>query len=244
MKIATWIAIMITFHFSVLAQKKETTFQSLYWTRYYNQLTINEKLTWHNEIDNRTFFQNNRHHHFIMHSRLHRKLSKNMDVAFGITYSLQSPQDPNSNSTLIIPEIRPHQEINYVNSINKRWSIQQRFRLDERFFRRNNGTELMDGFDFNVRFRYRVQVNYKLSKPENLKPTTLKIADELMLNAGKNIVYNQFDQNRVYLAVEQVFNKNFSFELGYMNWYQQRALGYQFFKRDIFRLTLYHKIKL
>jgi predicted GH43/DUF377 family glycosyl hydrolase len=90
------------------AQTKEIKQQSLYWTRYYNQLSINEKLTWHNEIDNRTFFKKNKHHHLIMHSRLHKKLSKNADFAFGLTYSLQSPQDPISTSNLVIPEYRPN----------------------------------------------------------------------------------------------------------------------------------------
>jgi hypothetical protein len=225
------------------AQNKEVSHQSLYWTRYYNQLSINEKWTWHNEIDNRTFFVNNKHHHFIVHSRLHDKLSKNLEIAFGLTYSLQSPQDPNSASSLSIPELRPNQEINYTTLLTDRLSIQQRFRIDERFIHKNNGTTLIDGYDFNFRFRYKLQCNYKLNTPETLQQTTLKLADELMINAGGNITYN-FDQNRIYIALEQVLTKNFSIELGYLNWHQQRASGYQFFDRDIVRLTIYHKIKL
>jgi hypothetical protein len=65
-----------------------------------------------------------------------------------------------------------------------------------------------------------------------------------MVNAGDKIIYNQFDQNRVYAGIEQGLNKKFTIELGYLHWYQQRASGYQFFDRDIIRLTIYHKIKL
>jgi Protein of unknown function (DUF2490) len=65
-----------------------------------------------------------------------------------------------------------------------------------------------------------------------------------MLNAGKIIIHNQFDQNRIYLAIEQELNKTFSLELGYLNSYQQRSNGYQFYDRNIMRFTLYHKIKL
>lgn len=244
MKVYILLITMAMIELRVSAQNKETTHQSLFWTRYYNQFSLNEKFTWHNEIDNRTFFEKNRHHHLIMHTRLHYKSTKNTDFAIGLTYSLQDPQDPNSKSTLTIPEIRPHQEFNYAIPVNKRLSIQQRFRVDERFFHKNNGKELIDGFDFNFRFRYKLQVNYKISKPENIIPTTLKIANELMINSGKNIINNQFDQNRIYFAVEQGINKNFSVELGYLKWYQQRASGYQFFDRDILRLTIYHKIKL
>jgi hypothetical protein len=65
-----------------------------------------------------------------------------------------------------------------------------------------------------------------------------------MLNAGPTIVYNHFDQNRIYVGIEQVLSKKFSMELGYLNWYQQTASGDRFFSRDIIRLTLFHNIDL
>lgn len=228
----------------VKSQNKQVTNQSLYWMRYYNQLSLNENWTWHNEIDERRFLINNKHQHFIMHSRIHYKFYKNADVALGFTYSLQDPQEPYSESTLTIPELRIVQEINQNNAITNKFSIQHRIRIDERFFRKNDGTELLKGYDFNFRFRYRFQASYKLIEYENKNTTTLKMANEIMINAGKNIVYNHFDQNRIYAAVEQELSKNTSVELGYMYWYQQRASGYQFFDRDIIRLTFYHKIKI
>jgi hypothetical protein len=238
------LPLLFLLHFGLKAQTKQVTNQSLYWVRYYNQLSINKKWTWHNEFEDRRFFENNQQHHFIMHSRLHYKILQNADVAFGLTYSLQSPQDPNSISDLVVPEIRPVQEINYSNPTTKRLIIQHRLRIDERFIHRNDGKELLDGYDFNFRFRYRIQVSYKLSKEKSKTPTTLKVADELMVNAGDKIIYNQFDQNRVYAGIEQGLNKKFAIELGYLHWYQQRASGYQFFDRDIIRLTINHKIKL
>ncbi len=48
--------------------QKNVTHQSLYWIRYYNQLSLNQKWTWHNEIDDRRFFENNTQHHLIVHS--------------------------------------------------------------------------------------------------------------------------------------------------------------------------------
>jgi len=224
-----------------LAQKRELTTQRLYWTRYYNQLTINSKWVWHNEIDNRRFFQNNHQHHLIMHSHLHYKMPNNIEIAMGFTYSRQSPQFPDVPSNLVVPELRPFQEITLSSPFSKRFVLSQRVRIDERFIHKNNGKVLEDGYDFNFRFRYRLQAIYLLSKINSKYPTTLKIADEVMFNAGKTIVFNHFDQNRIYVALEQVLNKNLSFEAGYMHWYQQRNTGYQFFKRDILRLTLYHK---
>lgn len=238
------LPLFYSLHFGLYAQTKQVTKQSLYWIRYYNQLSINKKWTWHNEFEDRRFFENNQQHHFIVHSRLHYKFLKNADISFGLTYSLQSPQDPNSTSVLVVPEIRPVQEINYSNPISKKLTIQHRIRIDERFIHKNDSKVLLDGYDFNFRIRYRLQASYKLSKEESKTPTTLKLADELMVNAGNRIVYNQFDQNRIYAGIEQGLSKNFAVELGYLHWYQQRASGYQFFDRDIIRLTIYHKIKL
>ncbi|MGK2862663.1 MAG: DUF2490 domain-containing protein [Chitinophagaceae bacterium] len=231
-------------HFGLHAQTKQVAHQSLYWVRYYNQLVINEKWTWHNEFDNRRFFKGNQQHHFIAHSRLHYKILQNAEIAFGLTYSRQSPQDPNSTSDLVVPEIRPAQEVNYSNPITKRLTLQHRIRIDERFIHKNDGQVLLAGYNFNFRFRYRILASFILNKEEAKTATTLKVANELMVNAGKNIVYNHFDQNRIYLALEQGLNKNFSVELGYLHLYQQRATGYQFFDREIIRLTIYHKIKL
>ena len=229
-------------NFGAKAQKT-VTHQSLYWLRYYNQFAIHKNWTWHNEIDDRRFFENNKQHHLIMHSRLHYKIYKNADIAFGLTYSLQSPQEPNSNTDLVVPELRPVQEINLSNPLGKRFTFHQRLRIEERFLHKNNGMALLEGYAFNFRFRYRLQASYKINKEEANNPTTLKVADELMINAGRKIIYNQFDQNRIYAGLEQGINKNISIELGYLHWYQQRATGNQFFERDIIRFTLYHKIK-
>lgn len=241
-KTVPFLLILLHLNSGVKAQKTIIN-QSLYWLRYYNQLNINKKWTWHNEIDDRRFFENNRQHHLIMHSRMHYKIFPIADIALGLTYSLQSPQDPNSTTCLVVTELRPVQEINLNNPLSKRFSIQQRLRIDERFIRRNDGIDLLEGYSFNFRFRYRLQASYKINKEEAKNPLVLKVADELMINAGHNIIYNQFDQNGIYAGFEQGINKNISAELGYLHWYQQRAIGNQFFDRDIIRFTLYHKIK-
>lgn len=226
------------------AQTKQITHESLYWIRYYNQIAFGNKWTWHNEIDERRFFKNNEHFHIIIHSRLHYKLAPKVEIAGGFTYSLQKTKNVNLTSALEIPELRPTQEIIYSNPISKRWNLQHKLRIDERFFRKNDGKSLTDGYDFNFRFRYRLQAAFRINKEELEKPTTLKLADEIMFNAGKRIVYNTFDQNRMYAGVEQSLSQSLSVELGYMYVYQQRPAGYQFFERDIIRLTILQKIKI
>jgi hypothetical protein len=228
----------------MLAQNKQVTNQDLYWVRYYAQWQLNSKLVCHNEIEERRFFTANTHHHLIIHSRLHYKFSTLLQVAAGFTYSLQSPHDPYATSQLTIPELRPVQEMTYTYPLTKQLNLQQRLRIDERFIHKNNGKELEEGYVFNFRFRYRIQISYRLGNEETTKKLLLKLSDELMVNAGKNIVYNYFDQNRLYVGAEKELTKNFSLEAGYLYWYQQRASGYEFYNRNIVRLTFYHKLNL
>jgi hypothetical protein len=232
------------FNFSSAFSQANVSHQNLYWTRYYNQLALNKTWIWHNEIDMRRFMGSNTLHHVIFHSHIHYKINPNFDIALGLTYSQQSPQFPDATNRLVVPEIRPFQEIIQSQSLGKRVILSHRFRLDERFFRKNDGVNLLEGTDFNFRFRYRPQLLINLSKLDNKTPLNLKIADELMVNFGGEILYNHFDQNRVYVGLEKVLHKNLSIEMGYLHWYQQRNSGKEFFDRNILRLTVLHRMKL
>jgi hypothetical protein len=81
-----------------------------------------------------------------------------------------------------------------------------------------------------------------LSKAERKHPLKLKISNEILLNAGSKVVRNTFDQNRFYTGVNYAITKNISVECGYLNWFQQRPTGDQFYNRNILRLSLFHKI--
>jgi hypothetical protein len=189
------------------------------------------------EIDHRRFYEGNTQHHTIQHNHLHLRINPSVDVAIGQTFSWQDSQFPDAIIKLTVPEIRPFQEVNAVQKINKKVVFSTRVRIDERFIRKNDGVQLLEGYNFNMRYRLRLQYQFFLWKKQN---ANLKISDELMVNSGKNV--NFFDQNRVYIAYEHNFTKKFSAELGYLRWYQQRAQFDTYFQRDIVRLTLFKKI--
>jgi hypothetical protein len=70
------------------------------------------------------------------------------------------------------------------------------------------------------------------------------VFDEILINAGKNIQNNIFDQNRVGVAVRYNFNKMFGLEMSYFNWLQQRANGTDFYNRQILRCTFYNNFTI
>lgn len=121
--------------------------------------------------------------------------------------------------------------------------MNNRFQVEERFFHNANDEGLQPGTTFNWRFRYRLQGEYNFWKKENQYLKAI-VHDEIMINAGKNIVNNTFDQNRIYAALQYGVNKNIALELGYLKSFQQRASGVDYFNRDIIRFAFFHKINL
>jgi hypothetical protein len=55
---------------------------------------------------------------------------------------------------------------------------------------------------------------------------------------------NTFDQNRVYAAVQVGVSPAVALELGYLNSFQERANGVDYFNRDIIRFSFIHKMKI
>ena len=87
--------------------QKNVTHQNLLWYGYYNSLVINEKYSVLSEIQERHFIDPSAQHQLVFRSNLQRKLDENWNVSGGVTYFLQSPNDPNSESDWVVPEIRP-----------------------------------------------------------------------------------------------------------------------------------------
>jgi hypothetical protein len=216
-----------------------TTHQSLYWIRYYNQTQLNSKYTLHFEIDERRLINPDLQFQLFSHLHLHRRFSKLVDMAVGFTYATTNSS---KNPDLAVPELRPFQEINFSHPISKKIQLQFRYRFEQRFIHNNNKLELQDGYNFFFRHRFRLQASMTLKKFENGKVINTKLAEEIMLDQGSGAI-NSFDQNRVYLATEFQFNKKWAVELGYLNLYQS-ASGGDYFAKDIMRWTVFHRLSL
>lgn len=219
-----------------LAQK-EVIHQSLYWIRYYSILNINPQWSLHNEIDTRHFFVNSRQHVLILHSRAVYKPSDAWSFGAALTYSAQKPQNPDTYPRPVTPEFRTWQEAAYNQSLSKRFALNYRIRIEERFLSTHPGHfDLAEPHPFVFRHRYRAQLGYAI-KEANL---AFRASDELFLN---NFQGTLFDQNRVYLSVEKRFNPALAVEVGYMNIYQRTRIPGLYYQRDNLRLTLLHTLR-
>lgn len=242
MKIIRALFLLLGCFVSQAQTEKNIDHQSILWTRYNNQLTLNNKWSLHSEFDNRLFLKPVTQNLYVIRVQGRYKINDHLETGVGFAHFSVATQEPELNYDFNIPEYRGQQDITWKQNIGKA-TLNQRFQLEERFVHNANKEELLSGSTFFWRFRYRIQGDYTFWKKENqfLKAV---VSDELMINFGKKIIKNTFDQNRIYAAIQYGLNPNLAFELGYLNSFQRRASGVDYFNRDIIRFSIFHKLRL
>lgn len=236
--------LIFIFFSTFLFGQKNVENQQLLWYGYYNKLQINQNWVLNSEVQERHFYQPLVQHQLVFRTNLDRRILDDINVSLGFVVFLQSPNDPESESTLMVPELRTDFGFN-ARKKYKYFNVNQRFKVEARFFHQTENNELVGGYQFsNFRIRYQLGLDIPLIKKQDAEKLILKIKDEVMFNFGKNIVKNVFDQNRIYIGLNYPMNKNLAFDAGYLNWFQQRPSGTDFYNRDIIRFSVFHTINL
>lgn len=222
--------------------EKNVDKQSLVWARYYNQLELNKKWSVHTEIDNRIFINPVTQNTFVTRVQLRDKLTEKVEIGAGFAYFSVATQDPEVKTGFHIPEYRGQQDVTVRQSLGK-LNLTHRYQLEERFIHNASKLMLEDGTTFYLRFRYRIQGDFIFWKKDKQYLKGI-VYDEIMINGGNKIIKNTFDQNRVYTAVQLGVSPAVALELGYLNSFQERANGVDYFNRDIIRFSFIHKVKI
>lgn len=124
--------------------------------------------------------------------------------------------------------------------------LTQSVRLEEQFKQfLANEDELGEGYRFNWRIRYNFALFLPLTK-KRFEPGGLQFVtnNEVFINFGKNIVYNHFDQNRLFVGLAYQVNKNAQLHGGYMNLFQQLNNGDLFRNIHAVRVFYFHNFDL
>ena len=234
--------------YSIFLQAQETKTinnQDMVWYAYYNTLQFSEKTYLTSELQERHFVNKLEQHQIVFRTHLHQEIDKNRDISAGFCFFFHGKNDPDQPKTVTVPEFRPHVELGIKQPFSK-FTLFHRYRAEFRYFHNVSADRLSleDGYEFtNFRLRYQLQASTKLGAIQN-KIVRLRVFDEIMLNAGKKVIDNVFDQNNIYVGLSVEINPNTQFEIGILKRFQQRATPNEYFERDILRLTLFHKINL
>jgi hypothetical protein len=143
------------------------------------------------------------------------------------------------------PEHRLWQQALWITNYPK-LRVQHRLRLEERWRKKINDMGGVDNdYNFNWRARAQLQLLYPLGKkPFAPGSVALMLANEIMLNFGREIVFNTFDQNRLVTGLQLQMGKNSFLQVGYMNIFQQQASGNRYRLSHVARIFYTHNIDL
>ncbi|MCY7352695.1 MAG: DUF2490 domain-containing protein [Cytophagaceae bacterium] len=230
---------------AVLAQTvKQIHVEEQTWLAYFNQTRLSNR--WGIWVDG----------HFRATDRFVREPSKllfrtglmyyvtdDLKLTNGYTFVNHFPEPGHANVSQ--PEHRIWQQIQLHTKYGKVRTMQW-LRLEERFRHRiKNDDELGEGYAFDTRLRYNYLLNIPLSK-KGIVPHAFSVVlnDEIFINLGPRIVYNKFDQNRLFVGLGYQLSARSNLQFGYMNIFQQLAAGNAYRNIHAIRFFLFQNLDL
>lgn len=212
------------------------------WLGYFNQTRFSDK--WGMWVDVHYRLTDNfadRPFQFLFRPAVTYFIKDNLRVNVGYAYVHHFPGKGLNTAR---DEHRPWQQIwwnqKYTGLTTLQW-----VRLEQRFNEKVVNDVKEDGYNYNFRVRYNFSFFVPL-KGKEMAPHTpfAMLANEVFLNFGSKIVYNTFDQNRLFVGFGYQFTSHLNAQLGYMNVYQQEASGNNYFSTHAIRLFVFHTLDL
>lgn len=212
------------------------------WFGYFNQTRFTNKLGMWVDVHYRlTDNFVNRPFLFMVRPALTYFIKDNLRVNLGYTFVSHFPAQ-GLNTTRY--EHRPWQQI-WWNQKYSGLTTLQWLRFEQRFNEKVVADEKIDGYNYVFRVRYNFSFFIPLKGKEMAAKTPfIALGNELFLNLGDNVVYNTFDQNRLFAGMGYQFTSHLNAQLGYLNVYQQEASGNNYISAHSIRFFIFHSLDL
>lgn len=231
----SWFYYILLLSFYLGAAQSNTTTQSLNWLTYASKFKINEHLDLTQAFEYRQFwFPQQTHQQLSVTGATYK--TKQWQLGAHFVYFVQSlPETPFADSYQKRIELRPDVFAGYSFKISPKLTFSQRLLSEVRLF---ENLETKHFKYSSLRLRFLLKLNYKLSNKFSL------IAfNEVFVNALKsNPELNFFDHNRASIGFSYQFNKHFTAEVNYINWYQKLTDDISYIDRNIVRIAIHHHI--
>lgn len=214
--------------------QQNTLHQSIYSLKIGLKWQLKPSWSIHAELENRRFVLPKSAQQIFVH-QLYATIHSNLQL--GYAFTILGSQNPASTKfTPPIYEIRPWQAWIVPIWSQKKWILNGRIRLEERFNYQPEALEKSARKRFALRERTQIQLKRNL-----INHLSFLASEEVLLQTGKNIDHI-FDQNRLSTALEWSGASNIVLEGAYIWWWQLKQSGNTVYDRDIIRLTAIYKI--
>ena len=243
MKRIVFILLAIIFWKEGISQIKTTTSPEQIWTGYFNQTRLGKRIGVWFDAQYRTqdeFTEGSST--LIIRPGLTYYVNDALKLTAGYGFINHYPQD---NFIVSRPEHRPWQQVQWHSKYGRN-RVAQYFRLEERFRRKiAPDSTLAAGRNFNFRVRYNFLWQIPLTKKEAGKGgVSLILNDEVHVAFGKEVVYNYFDQNRLFAGFAWHLNNTDNLQIGYLNVFQQLPAGNRYRSIHAARIFYFHNLDL
>jgi len=229
------------FSITSYAQTKDITYSDQQWFQYYNQILFSPKWIWLTDGGYRLKDGFSQSSQYIARTGIGYFINSDIRFSFGFAHLGFYQSD-----RIIKREYRPYQELK-INQDYGSIKTGHRFRVEERFFRIVEQEQIQSEEQFNFRFRYLFNVCIPvigLSSSNPDRKLMLTFSDEIFINAGKDIVYNVFDQNRFLIGPVLQINDHLAVTLMYNHQFLALNSAREYKQIKIFWLGLRHNIDL
>jgi len=149
---------------------------------------------------------------------------------------------PDEHTPAGLWEQRPWQQILIHDQLGK-FSLQHRFRMEERFNQVYQNDHVKGSYLFTWRFRYKLSIKYPIWKSrKDEKSLQVLLSDELFTSFGKNVVLSYFNQNRMFLGLVLSLRNNWNASLGYTEIVRSTSDAGLYVKVHAPTITINHKL--
>jgi hypothetical protein len=206
------------------------------WTQYQSQLTLSSRISFNTDVSIRCRSKWSELSALTFRTGLVWQVPKSwqLGVAAASFITFQ-------NHTLQRAEWRLHQEAQHTYSGSK-LRFRNRLRIEQRTFQFIQQNKWQDPV-LVFRFRYRILLEWCFWK-KNLSSLSGLAGNELFVNAGRSVRYNQFDNNRFITGLLIDWNKGWSSSCTYVYQLGHRNAPEEWDYTDILWLSVIHRINI
>ena len=170
------------------------------------------------------------------------KIAKYLDFTAGFVNPYYwAPTPLVENDDRVVPQYRAWEQAALATPFDH-IKVYHQLRFEQRFKR-----DFEKGSEYHLthRFRYKLTVHVPLNKQEFKNHTLFaSFYEEIFIQAGKTIVYDHLEDNRVFAGLGYNINPTLQVQTGYMYTFRHDGAPWKYENRHIWRLSLYHHLDL